>query len=243
MITLFGFGPGFGLPDPSPFVMKAELLLKMAKLTYQIDTAGFRKAPKGKLPYIDDDGEIVADSTLIRWHLEKKYGVDFDQGLSTEQRAVAWAFEKMLEDQLYWAILESRWNNDANFAKGPIKFFRAVPWPARPLVVSMVRRKIRHYLRAQGMGRHAPDEIDRLAIRSVDAIVEYLGDKSYFMGGEPTGVDATVFAFVTGLLCPLFESPARQAAERHSNLRRYVGRMMSRYYPQWSEMAGCKAAA
>jgi hypothetical protein len=28
MITLYAFGPAFGLPDPSPFVTKAEVLLK-----------------------------------------------------------------------------------------------------------------------------------------------------------------------------------------------------------------------
>ena len=50
MITLYNFGPAFGLPDPSPFVMKVEVLLKMAKLPYQTDSAGFSKAPKGKDP-------------------------------------------------------------------------------------------------------------------------------------------------------------------------------------------------
>ena len=57
MITLFTFGPQFGLPDPSPFVMKAETLLKMSGLPYRTDGGGFRKAPKGKLPYIDDNGK------------------------------------------------------------------------------------------------------------------------------------------------------------------------------------------
>src|SRR5215467_5535059 len=89
MITLYTFGPAFGLPDPSPFVIKAEILLKMAGLPYRTDTTGFRKAPKGKLPYIDDDGERIADSTFIRWHIEKKYQFDFDRGLSAEQRATA----------------------------------------------------------------------------------------------------------------------------------------------------------
>src|SRR5262249_53285462 len=93
MITLYTFGPMFGLPDPSPFVTKGEVLLKMAKIAYRTDTGGFSKAPKGKLPYIDDDGTVVADSTFIRWHLEKKYRVDFDQGLDPTQRATAWAFE------------------------------------------------------------------------------------------------------------------------------------------------------
>src|SRR5215467_6271945 len=114
MITLYTFGPGFGLPDPSPFVTKTEVLLKLAGLPYQTDTKGFSKAPKGKLPYIDDDGERIADSTFIRWHLERKYRFDFDRGLGPEARAVAWAFEKMVEDNLYWALLYSRWMIDAN---------------------------------------------------------------------------------------------------------------------------------
>src|SRR5512132_2110713 len=126
MITLYAFGPGFGLPDPSPFVTKVEVLLKMAGLAYRTDTTGFRQAPKGKLPYIDDDGEQVADSTFIRWHLENKYRIDFDKGLSAEQRAVAWAFEKMAEDHLYWALVDARWFDEANFAKGPKNFLRTI---------------------------------------------------------------------------------------------------------------------
>jgi glutathione S-transferase len=201
MITLYTFGPGFGLPDPSPFVMKAEVLLKIAGLSYRVDSKGFSKAPKGKLPYIDDDGERIADSTFIRWHLEKMHKVDFDRGLSEEQRAVAWAFERTAEDHLYWALL------------------------------------------AHGMGRHAPAEVAALATRSIDAMAAYLGQKAFFMGAEPVGVDATVFSFVAGALCPTFETPIRSATERHDNLKRYVGRMAARFYPDLREIAGCQTAA
>ena len=45
MITLYVFGPAFGLPDPSPFVTKAETLLKMAALPYRTQTGGRTKAP------------------------------------------------------------------------------------------------------------------------------------------------------------------------------------------------------
>ena len=243
MITLYTFGPAFGLPDPSPFVMKAEMLLKLSGLPYQTNTKGFGKARKGKLPYIDDDGEIVADSTFIRMHLEKKYGIDFERGLTPEQRGVAWAFEKMVEDHLYWAAVNERWLDDANFAKGPANFFKRVPAPMRPLIIMFVRRKVRQQLHGQGMGRHSPGEIAALAERGVAAIADYLGEKPFFMGAEPTGVDATIFAFVAGALCPLFETPVRAAAERHDNLKRYVGRMTARFYPDVPEIAGCKAAA
>ncbi|MEA2937585.1 MAG: hypothetical protein QOC56_1089 [Alphaproteobacteria bacterium] len=243
MIMLHAFGPQFGLPDPSPFVMKADLLLKMSGLAFRTDLKGFNKAPKGKLPYIEDDGGRIGDSTFIRWHLERKHGIDFDRGLSAEQRAVAWAFEKMAEDNLYWALLDARWMDDGNFNKGPRIFFTRVPAPLRPLVVVMVRRQVRKALHAHGMGRHSRTEIAAIAERDIDAIAGYLGQKPFFMGAEPTGVDATICAFVVGVLCPQFDTPLRTAAERHDNLRRYVGRMTARYYPELSEIAGCKAAA
>jgi glutathione S-transferase len=243
MITLYAFGPGFGLPDPSPFVTKAEVLLKMSGLPYRVDTSGFAKAPKGKLPYIADDGEIIADSTFIRWHLERKHRIEFDRGLSPEQRATAWAFEKMAEDHLYWTVLDARWIDDANFARGPATFFKSVPAPMRPLVIAMVRRKVRKSLQAHGIGRHSAGEITALAARGIDAIAEFLGTKPYFFGDEPTGVDATIFSFVASALCPTFKTPRRAAAERHDNLKRYVGRMTARFYPQFSELAGCKSAA
>src|SRR6266849_3203388 len=82
MITLYTFGPAFGLPDPSPFVMKAEVLLKMAGLVYRTDTKGLRRAPKGKLPYIEDDGERIADSTFIRWHIESSCKCDGDSNIN-----------------------------------------------------------------------------------------------------------------------------------------------------------------
>jgi glutathione S-transferase len=243
MITLYTFGPAFGLPDPSPFVTKVEVLLKMANLAYQTDSTGFRRAPKRKLPYIDDDGERVADSTFIRWHLENKYRIDFDKGLSEEQRAIAWAFEKMAEDHLYWTLVDARWVDEANFAKGAKNFFQNIPAPVRPLVVALIRRKVKRALHGQGMGRHTGAEIVALGTRSIAAIADFLGPKPFFMGSDPTGADATVFAFVAGVLCPRFDTPLRTAAERHENLRRYVGRMTARYYPELGEVAGCQAAA
>jgi len=243
MITLYTFGPAFGLPDPSPFVLKAETLLKMAHLPYRTQTGGFGKAPKGKLPYIDDDGERIADSTFIRWHIEKKYKFDFDRGLGAPERAVAWAFEKMVEDNLYWAVVDSRWNDDANFAKGPAKFFAKIPAPLRPVMIAMIRRKLRKTLHGQGLGRHSSAEIVALATRSIDAMADQLAGKPFFMGAEPTGVDATMFAFAAGLLCPVFDGPILTAAERHDNLKRYVARMTARFFPDVGEIAGIKAAA
>lgn len=233
MITLYTFGRHiYGQPDSSPFVTKAMLLLKIAGLPYETNTKGFNKAPKGKLPYIDDAGTIVADSTFIRMHIEKKYGIDFDRHLAPEQKANAWAVEKMLEDHFYWAVVESRWCNDVNFQRGPANFFSAIPWPMRSVIAPMVRNKIRAQLKAQGMGRHTRQEIELLAAKDLDALAAILGDKPYLMGSAPCGTDATAGAFVIGALCPHFETPIRTAAEKHPNLVAYGERMTREYFPE-----------
>jgi len=127
MITLYGFGPAFGLPDASPFVMKTEVQLKMSGLPYRFERSAPMNGPKGKLPYIDDDGRLIADSTFIREHLAARHGVDLDRGLSAERRALCWAIERMMEDHLYWAIVYMRWMVDENFIKGPAHFFDGIP--------------------------------------------------------------------------------------------------------------------
>jgi glutathione S-transferase len=98
-------------------------------------------------------------------------------------------------------------------------------------------------LHGQGIGRHSTDEITAIGIRSIDAMAAYLGDKPFFMGNVPAGIDATMFAFAVSAICPLFESDLQRAAASHDNLRRYVGRMTARFYPELQEIAGCQAAA
>jgi glutathione S-transferase len=242
MIVLHVFGPAFGLPDPSPFVMKTELLLKLSGLPYRpqlTGLTGLRRAPKGKLPYIEDAGVTIADSTFIRWHLENSYGIDFDQGLSPAQRGVAWALERSLEDHLYWAVVFERWLLDENFAKGPANFFRAIPAPFRPLVQNLARRKTAARLKAHGLGCHSAAEITALASRDLESVAAVLGANAYLMGKVPCGADATVLAFTAGILCPLFDTSLRKLLLKHSNLVAYTERLMQQYFP---DHAGTLAA-
>jgi len=136
----------------------------------------------------------------------------------------------MLEEHAYWALVFERWMVDENCDRGPRTFFNRAPAPIRPLVVAMVRRKVRGNLRGQGFGRHSPQEIAALGIRSCEAVADVLGDRPYLLGDKPCGADATTFAFIAGVLCQLFTSPVRQAVEKRRNLVAYRDRMMGRYY-------------
>ena len=50
MITLFGSGPNFGLPDASPFVTKAETLLRMSQAAVRESADDFLKGAQGQNP-------------------------------------------------------------------------------------------------------------------------------------------------------------------------------------------------
>ncbi|MES2644108.1 MAG: glutathione S-transferase family protein [Myxococcota bacterium] len=230
-ITLFATGAHFGLPEASPYVTKAEVQLQMAGLSYRKEGARPDRSPKGQLPFIDDEGELVADSTFIRAHLERKHGFDLDAHLDARQRAEAWAIERMLENHLGWTSTWARWLLPENFEKGPGRFFDNAPEAVRDQLRADVQGRVAANVKGIGIGRHTPDEIVELADRSLSALSVLLGDKPYLMGDQPSGVDATAFAILAGLLTPFFDSPLRRRAEAYGNLTAYVARMMARYYP------------
>lgn len=131
VIDLHAFAPAFRLPSPGPFAIKTEVQLRMLGLPYRLVTGTRDAAPKSKLPYIDDGGLPVADSTFIRFHLESTRGVDLDAGFDETQRALAWSVERMVEDNLYWAMVHARWAIDENFEIGPARSFDALPRAVR----------------------------------------------------------------------------------------------------------------
>jgi len=237
MITLYGFGPGFGLPEISPFVTKTEVQLKMAGLAYRKQRAMPPASPKGQLPYIEDDGQSTADSTFIRAHIERKYGFDFDLGLDRPERAQAWAFERMIESHVYWALVGARWVDPENFARGPAHFFDGAPEDRREKLREDAQFRVAENYLLSGLGRHAPDDDVDLALRSLLALSVQLGDKPYLMGEKPCGTDATAFGALAGILTPFFDSKLRTRAEQFENLAAYVERMMQQYYPDfaWKE--------
>jgi glutathione S-transferase len=68
MVTLNKYVPAWGLSDFSPFCVKVETYLRMTKVPFRVVVADGRKAPKQKLPVIEDGGKIVCDSRDIIDH-------------------------------------------------------------------------------------------------------------------------------------------------------------------------------
>lgn len=234
MITLYGSFPAFGLPQASPFVMKTEVQLKMAEIPYRLERGAPDEGPKGKIPYLVEAHQKLGDSTFIRDHIEKTHGIDLDRGLTPDMRARSWAIERMLEDHLYWAIVHSRWMDDANFAAGPAHFFDTLPQGVRERARAGAREHVRAMLYGQGLGRHSRAEVEDLGCRSIAALSTLLGNKAFLMGPAPSAVDATAFAMVASLLTPVFQTRLRDFTEERVNLTSYRDRLLREFYPSFA---------
>ncbi|HEX7945510.1 MAG TPA: glutathione S-transferase family protein [Phenylobacterium sp.] len=228
MIILYGAGEGFGLPEISPYVTKTEVQLRMAGVPYEKRVGRREDAPKGQVPWIEANGVRIGDSTFIRGFLERTYGIDFDEGLSPEQRATAWAVERMMENHFSWAQARERWLDAANFARGPSHFFDGLPDAVRDGVQAEVQKRIHGTI-----GRHSDLETVALGVRSLAAIAALLGDKPFLFGQRPCGADATVFALLAAVLTPYFEGELKRRAEGFGTLVAYVDRLMARFYPEF----------
>jgi len=234
MIKVYGFGPSFGLPDPSPFVVKVANYLRMIDIPFELLPGNTRTAPKGKLPYIDDGGTVVSDSSFVIDYLRKKYK-DLDVGVSAHERALATAYKSMLEEHLYFVMVTQRWKEDRGFEilkTGLIGTLQkgGVPGFAVSFVSNLIRKQVIKTVNAQGMGRHSPSEIEEMAVTMLDSVSELLGDHKYFLGEVPRSVDATVFAFLWLILGAPYEGRVKQHTQSKANLVAYTEQMKAQYW-------------
>ncbi len=231
MIKLFQFAPAFGLPNASPFCMKLEAYLRMVGLPFELVNSGdVMKAPKRKLPYIDDAGTVVADTGFIVDYLKGRYGDVLDAALAPQERALSTAFQRLMEENLYWAVVHTRWVDDAGWAKTKEAFFGAMPAPLRWIVPTLARRGLIAELRGHGMGRHSAEEIHAIGCRDLTAVADFLADKPYMLGEQPTSLDATAYAFIANVIWAPVDSPLQRHALARPTLQAYCQRMKARYY-------------
>lgn len=226
MITLYAFHPGFGMPSGSPFVVKTMIHLAMAKQTYATEIVhDLSMAPKGKLPYIRDNDDIIADSELIRKHLETRYGVDFDPGLSAADKADAVAYTRLAEEHLYWCAMYDHWQIDANWSVIKPLIFHSLPPDQMNAIAEPVREQVIRDLRGQGLGRHSPEENLVFAKRDLEALASRLDDRTYWFGDVLTSADAAIAPQIQTIAGDPASGPVNEALFAYPNLVAYAKRV------------------
>eukprot|EP00027_Filamoeba_sp_ATCC50430_P016371 CAMPEP_0168570944 /NCGR_PEP_ID=MMETSP0413-20121227/17039_1 /TAXON_ID=136452 /ORGANISM="Filamoeba nolandi, Strain NC-AS-23-1" /LENGTH=232 /DNA_ID=CAMNT_0008603697 /DNA_START=56 /DNA_END=752 /DNA_ORIENTATION=- len=127
VVYLFQFPLLPGGKNSSPFCLKLEAYLQKNGIPYEVVKGDhYNKNPKQKLPAIEFNGEAMSDSTFIIQYLKTKFG-DPDRTLSSSDAAITTAFQRLIEDHLYYAIVYFRWIHSSSWPQWSVQAFRGVP--------------------------------------------------------------------------------------------------------------------
>ena len=226
MITLLTFPKLDAAFSPSPFCVKAALMLDHSGLPWQReDVPDPRKFPHGKLPAIRTaTGQLIGDSDGIRRHLEDQ-GISFQTGLGAAQRGYGRALIRLAEDHLYFLLLLDRWGNPEVWPVVREMFFAEIPALLRKPVANGMRRRLLRGLDAQGLGRFSAQERMQRAEQDLTAVAECLSEHPFLLGNAVSLADFSMAPMLEAVsLTPVETALARRVAG-DAALMAYVDRV------------------
>lgn len=236
MIEIYGFTPSWGLPDISPFVTKVVNYATLAGIPYEYKIQPLDSlhsaSPTAKLPYLVDEGQQINDSSTIIDHLKDKFGDKLDSTLSEVDKAIGLAFQRLVEENLYWSgIIYARWRNMEVFSLYLPSFVPPGQEPAPEFLEAMAayREKIWSAAAGHGMGLRTDEDVLSNFKSDIDALSDFLGDKGYFLGPDPTSYDAAVYSTVRHIIDVPWHWEGRDYALGKKNLVAYADRVRERF--------------
>lgn len=203
----------------SGYCNKLDFFLKFSDVEYIEKETLPHTSPKGKLPYIIYNNEIIADSSLIiKYLIKNKIVKDIDINITENDKSISLAFQKMVEEHLYMGVIYERWWN----IQKPL-LLEDIPFWLNPILPLIMKRKINNVLYYQGLGIHSKDDII--------AIASYIKDKKYFLGYErPTIIDSIVAGFLYSILNWPSNPTITNFVKKHDNLINYVNNIRNEFF-------------
>lgn len=196
VITLYQF-------EISPFCDKVRRVLHLKGQAYTVREVtlgetgrGFIKKlhPSNKLPIIDHDGTIVADSTHIVAYLERAFPEPSLYPTDARDRAIAHILEDWADESLYFYEMCMRFTFPHNAEKWLPELLKHDGGVMRALARRLVPRTTKKQLAAQGTGRKGRERVAQEAAAHIAAVGDYLGDNDWLAGGAISVADIAVFA-------------------------------------------------
>jgi glutathione S-transferase len=176
-------------------------------------------APRGQLPYIVDDGEIIGDSEAILAHLIRTYQLKIDAALGEPERRLNLLVTRLLDD-LYWVMSYSRWKDDRFWPSFQAAFLRQ-----HPNLTAMELEKARAFnlqrYHFQGIGRYAPDEAYARGLADLNVLDEIISDDGFVHGAQPTSIDAGIYGFIANIYFYDIETPLKRFVRSREKLERH----------------------
>jgi glutathione S-transferase len=232
-LRVFTFRADWGLPTTGPFALKLLSWLSLAGLPYeQVFQDNPAKGPAGKNPWMELDGEPIADSQRIIDRLTRITGFDIEEGLDVDQRAEArqWmrAFEEGFHQVLEWELFVH--------PQGAAYIDEAIRSATPPLVGRLIAWKMKDHfarqLHARGIGRFSAEEIEAIGRKDIDALAARLSQRPFLITDRPTLADIAVFGQVAPMVCWPMKTPVAEHAKSLQPVVDFVEHLRERCFGQ-----------
>ncbi|CAJ0598110.1 unnamed protein product [Cylicocyclus nassatus] len=201
VVYLYQFPRAKVLPNLSPFCLKIETFLKANKVPYEVSPVLISRSQYGKLPFVELNGEHIADSQVIINRLTKHFNLK--QLSNPRDHAIARAVERMTEIhtfmvQYYFKIVDDANSlaeigcRDANFPEWLIPVIV-------PIMGFFIKRKALQRI-VSGVGGMSTENYKEVLKKDYDVYQALLGKQNYLFGDEIAAIDCSVFGQLATVL-------------------------------------------
>lgn len=193
------------------------------------------RSPLGQLPCFKCTEGSFSDFTKITTFLRKQnYSCDYE--LTSKQCSEVIAYEQLLKEKLYPALMYLWWVEPKSYYDVIHKwFFSNIPFPYKFFYPGQFHKKHKDLIESMFDDEDTQTietELHRQAQECLTMLSNRLGEKDYFFGKTPSTVDALIFSYLVLLLKVDIKV---QVLQNHikacPNLSRYVSKILQRYYP------------
>jgi glutathione S-transferase len=224
MLTLYSYPVLFGVADNNGYGLKVFAVLKLSSVPFQhqhlFDASA---APRGQLPYIDDNGVAVGDSGTILAHLTASRQLTIDAELNSAQQDENLLISRLLDD-LYWVMSFSRWKDDRFWPA-----FRDALLAEHSNLDAANLEKARQYnfqrYAAQGIGRFEPEAAYARGLADLAVLARRLPAEGFVHGPRPTSADAAIYGFLANIHFSPIPTPLKLFLAAQPNLVRHCEAM------------------
>jgi glutathione S-transferase len=186
----------------SPFCDKIRRILHVKGQAYEAVEVPLSRAgrdvrgldPAGKLPVIEHEGRVVADSTDIAHYLEERFPEPALLPRDPRERALCHVFEDWADESLYFYEMRLRFTFPRNARRWIPRLVAHDPGWMQGLAPLVLPRAMRRLTRAQGVGRKSPQQVLADVTRHLDAVDALLEGSEWLVGAALSLADIAVFA-------------------------------------------------
>jgi glutathione S-transferase len=242
MIKLYRSGRFETLGDASPFIYKLETYLRMAGVPFEAEVLPvntlLQSAPRKLIPYIDDEGHRIGDSSLIIAYLQDKYDDPLrDRALSHDQEMLGTLIKTLCEHELFYIMIYGRWL-DGDYLSFSRFLARQEPEERQARAAELSLEFVKGLLNGFRIGRYDSEFVQNALQKKLEVLSHFLGDQPWILGNAPSMFDAGLYGILASFIHFPLPNKHVEIARGYENLVAYCDRIKATVYDQESWIHG-----